>query len=78
MSELFDGFHAKQGRDENGRYVTSHFFVALTSAIFVDDHPEDLPLDADVVAVRPYLSHSPHDCGLRVVARRAGVAIPNF
>jgi hypothetical protein len=70
---LFDGFHAKDGRDENGRYSLSELRVRQGATIFVDDRPEDMPLDADVVAVSPYLAHSPHDRGLRRVAARAGL-----
>ena len=42
-------------------------------AIFVDDRPEDLARDLDVLVVSPYLSDDPHDRGLQRVARRAGL-----
>ena len=42
-------------------------------AVFVDDRPEDLGHDLDVLAVSPYLSDDPHDRGLEPVARRAGL-----
>jgi hypothetical protein len=73
IDELFHGFHSKEGRDEHGRYSTVALQVSHASTVFVDDRPEDLPIDADVVAVSPYLAHSPHDEGLRLAVIRAGL-----
>jgi hypothetical protein len=74
VEELFHGFFAKAVRDECGRYDTTQLDVLLTATIFVDDRPEDMPMDADVMAVHPYLSNNPHDFGLSAVAQRAGIA----
>ena len=41
--------------------------------MFVDDQPDDLPDDARVVAVSPYLAANPHDRGLDAAARLAGL-----
>ncbi len=73
VGEFFDAFHDKDRRDENGRYETTPFLASHDDVVFVDDRPEDVPLEAEVVAVRPYLFDNPHDCGLAPVARRAGL-----
>ena len=57
----FDGFHDKDGRDGGGRYRTDHFLDTHSGVVFVDDRPEDMPADADVIAVSPYLGDNPHD-----------------
>jgi long-chain acyl-CoA synthetase len=72
VDHLFHDFHDKDGRDHHGRYVTHRFLESLDNVIFVDDRPEDMPRDAEVVAVRPYLAGNPHDRGLDVVLQRAG------
>lgn len=41
---------------------------------FVDDRPEDLSADLDVITVSPYLAADPHDRGLAIVATLAGLA----
>ena len=66
-----DAFHDKAERDERRRYLVSAFAADLHGAVFVDDHPEDLPIDAEVIEVSPYLSHNPHDRALAVVRERA-------
>lgn len=71
VASLFDAFHDKEGRDAAGKYRTDHFLVDHDGAVFVDDRPEDLPDDAEVIAVSPYLSDNPHDGGLDVAVRRA-------
>jgi hypothetical protein len=71
IERYFQSFHDKQGRGADGRYTTEGFLSGRRLVIFVDDHPEDLPIDADVVAVRPYLAANPHDRGLEPVALRA-------
>lgn len=71
--DLFDGFHAKDGRDGEGRYRIDALPVGADGAVFVDDRPEDLPVDVLVVPVSPYLSHTPHDRGLQVALDRAGL-----
>ena len=68
LAGFFDAFHDKEGRDAAGRYVTDALCADLASAVFVDDHPEDIPVGAEVVAVSPYLVHNPHDRALAVVA----------
>ncbi len=55
------------------RFRTGHLPLTGSLAIFVDDRPEDLGHDLDVLAVSPYLSDDPHDRGLEPVARRAGL-----
>jgi phosphoglycolate phosphatase-like HAD superfamily hydrolase len=71
VAELFDDFADKDGRDSAGRYLTDHFLGDLTSVVFVDDRPEDMPLGAEVLAVAPYLSDNPHDRGLEAALHRA-------
>ena len=71
---LFDGFHAKERRDADGRYVTGQLCTPLPSLLFIDDRPEDMPIDAEVVAVHPYIAPSPYDRGLYPLARRAGLS----
>ena len=66
-----DEFHDKATRDEQRRYLVSAFAADLRGAVFVDDHPEDLPIDAEVIEVSPYLSHNPHDRVLAAVQERA-------
>jgi long-chain acyl-CoA synthetase len=75
VAECFSDFRAKRGRDDAGRYLTSSFLDPDAGVVFVDDMPQDLPVDADVIAVRPYLAHNIHDRGLEVVARRAGAML---
>ena len=70
-------FDEKDGRDQDGRYLTTRLDVDLTDAVFIDDRPEDMPLRADVLAVRPYLIENPRDQGLHGVAERAGLMFRN-
>jgi hypothetical protein len=76
VDHLVGGFFAKNGRDVAGRYLTTHLPLDPRQAVFVDDRPEDLAPDLDVLAVSPYLSSDPHDHGLQHVARRAGLVEP--
>jgi len=73
VATLFHDFHDKADRDHDGRYVTDGFLPALDGVVFVDDRPEDMPVGADIIAVRPYLAGNPHDRGLAPVAARAGL-----
>lgn len=73
VESLFDGFHMKAARDGAGRYIPA--FVEAEAVVFVDDRPEDMPVDADVVAVSPYIAPNPHDRGLRDAAARAGLEL---
>ena len=68
--ELVDGYVAKLGRDADGAYVLDHVVDDPRFAVFVDDHPEDLPAWIDVIAVSTYLSDNPHDRGLAEAGRR--------
>jgi hypothetical protein len=74
VDHLVNGYFSKEGRDGGGHYLTTHLPLGPGLAVFVDDRPEDLSDDLDVVAVSPYLSDDPHDRGLRAVARRAGLS----
>jgi long-chain acyl-CoA synthetase len=69
----FSRFAGKAARDAAGRYLTADVVDSHAHVIFVDDMPYDLPIDADVIAVHPYLVANPHDDGLHPVARRAGL-----
>jgi phosphoglycolate phosphatase-like HAD superfamily hydrolase len=60
---LVDDFHAKEARDEHGRYLPPAG-VSLVDAVFVDDRPEDMPVGATVLTVFPYLADNPHDRAL--------------
>ena len=71
------GYYAKDGRDADGRYVTGHLALHADRAVFVDDRPEDLGLELDVITVSPYLSEDAHDRALEAVARRTGLVAPN-
>ena len=66
-------YFSKAGRDDLGSYRTSHLTLDASRAVFVDDRPEDLAIDLDVLAVSPYLAPDPHDRGLASVARHAGL-----
>ena len=66
-------YFSKDGRDDKGNYRTSHLTLDASNAVFVDDRPEDLAVDLEVLAVSPYLAPDPFDCGLAHVARRAGL-----
>ncbi|HEU5085728.1 MAG TPA: HAD family hydrolase [Acidimicrobiales bacterium] len=70
IADLFDGFHGKDGRDDDGRYRIDALPLGAHGAVFVDDRPEDLPDGIVLVAVSPYLSHTPHDRGLRAALAR--------
>ncbi len=73
VDHLVNGFFSKEQRDARGRYVTTHLPVGPGSVVFVDDRPEDLAEDLEVLAVSPYLAEDAHDRGLEKVARRAGL-----
>jgi long-chain acyl-CoA synthetase len=70
IAEMFDGFFAKDERDDAGRYVPPPFGDGI--AVFVDDQPEDMPHGAQVIGVHPYLAADPHDTGLAGVLSRVG------
>jgi long-chain acyl-CoA synthetase len=74
VDTLFDGFHDKDVRDSDGRYIPS-FLTDPLAAVFVDDRPEDMPVGAEVVTVSPYLSDTPWDRGLAPAATRAGLEL---
>jgi phosphoglycolate phosphatase-like HAD superfamily hydrolase len=73
LAHLVDGFFGKDERDEAGHYRTDHFLPLGARAVFVDDRPEDLSPGPTIVAVTPYLSDNPHDRGLALAARLAGL-----
>jgi hypothetical protein len=73
VDHLVNGYFSKEGRDAGGCYLTAHLPLGPGRVVFVDDRPEDLAGDLEVIAVSPYLSDDPHDRGLRAVARRAGL-----
>jgi long-chain acyl-CoA synthetase len=73
VDHLVNGFFGKEGRDARGHYLTAHLPLEAGLAVFVDDRPEDLGEDVEVVAVSPYLADDAHDRGLQAVARRAGL-----
>jgi long-chain acyl-CoA synthetase len=73
VDHLLSGYFSKEGRDADGCYLTTHLPVRGGSAVFVDDRPEDLAGDVDLLTVSPYLAEDPHDRGLDLVAQRAGL-----
>jgi phosphoglycolate phosphatase-like HAD superfamily hydrolase len=75
VDHWFSRFLAKQGRDDVGRYLTSSFLTGHDDVVFVDDMPNDLPIGANVIGVRPYIAANTHDRGLDVVARRLGAQL---
>jgi 3-deoxy-D-manno-octulosonate 8-phosphate phosphatase KdsC-like HAD superfamily phosphatase len=75
VDHLVTEFADKDGRDVDRRYLTDHLGIVLAEVVFVDDHPEDLPVGAEVVAVPPYLIENPRDRGLVPAALRAGLEL---
>ncbi len=73
VDHLVDGCFAKDGRDADGCYRTSHLPLGGRRAVFVDDRCEDLAPGLDVLAVSPYLADDPFDRGFEDVARQAGL-----
>ena len=73
VDHLVSGYFSKEGRDADGCYLTAHLPVCRRTAVFVDDRPEDLAAELDVLVVSPYLAEDRHDRGLEQVARRAGL-----
>jgi long-chain acyl-CoA synthetase len=67
-------YFPKDGRDGDGCYRTTHLAVDPGRTVFVDDRPEDLAQDLQVLTVSPYLSDDPHDRGLERAAQRAGLS----
>jgi long-chain acyl-CoA synthetase len=74
VAHLVNGYFSKEGRDAEGRYLTTHLPLGPGRVVFVDDRPEDLAEGLEIMAVSPYLSDDPHDRGLRAVARQAGLS----
>lgn len=68
FDHLVDDFAEKDERDERRRYRVDALGIATAEVVFVDDRPEDMPVDAVVHAVSPYLAPNPHD---RVLLRLA-------
>jgi long-chain acyl-CoA synthetase len=77
VDQLVDDFCSKESRDAGGFYRTTHLPLPHCRAVFIDDRPEDLAPDLDVLAVSPYLSDDPFDRGLKNVAHRAGLEWPD-
>jgi long-chain acyl-CoA synthetase len=71
------GYFPKEGRDDDGCYLTGHLPLDEHRAVFVDDRPEDLAGHLVVLAVSPYLAADPHDHGLEAVAQQAGSPRPS-
>jgi long-chain acyl-CoA synthetase len=74
MEHLVSAYFSKEGRDAQGCYLTTHLPLGPGRVVFVDDRPEDLASELEVIAVSPYLSDDPHDRGLQAVARLAGLS----
>lgn len=68
-------YASKDGRDSNGAYQVDSLGRPLDQLVFVDDRPEDMPVGGNVIAVSPYISHHPHDKGLRAAFELAGVGL---
>jgi long-chain acyl-CoA synthetase len=73
VDHLVNDYFSKEGRDAEGCYLTTHLALGPGPVVFVDDRPEDLAEELDVLAVSPYLSDDPHDRGLQAVATRAAL-----
>jgi long-chain acyl-CoA synthetase len=67
LGDLVDDYFAKEGRDRDGRYLTTHLPLGTGRAVFVDDRPEDLAEGLEVIAVSPYLVDDRFDHGLDVI-----------
>src|ERR1700691_5440356 len=50
VDHLVSGYFSKEGRDAEGFYLTSHLPARCGTALFVDDRPEDLAGDVEVLA----------------------------
>jgi long-chain acyl-CoA synthetase len=75
VDEHVSAYFSKDERDSDGNYRIGHLSLDAAYAVFIDDRPEDLAADLDVVAVSPYIAPDPHDRGLASVARRAGLGL---
>ncbi len=64
IAEYFTAYYAKADRGVDARYRVDHFHPSHRPAIFVDDSPIDLPLDATVAAVPQFLGGNPADQAL--------------
>jgi hypothetical protein len=67
---LFDEFAGKEARDAAGRYLPTFRSTEGCHAVYIDDRPEDMPVGAEVIAVRPYLVGNVHDRGLAAATER--------
>ena len=72
FDDLVDAFYDKAERDGSGRWDPAAFAPALDGIVFVDDQPNDLPLEADVIPVFPFLSANRHDGALAAIDITAG------
>jgi hypothetical protein len=73
IERYVSGFFGKDERGGDGCYRIDHLPDDCRGAVFIDDRPEDLSKDLEVIKVSPYLSNDPHDRGLGIVATRAGM-----
>lgn len=72
IDDLVHAFYDKDGRGADGRYLIDHLADEHRPGVCVDDHPEEMPADVDIVGVAPYLAHNPHDLGLAALLERIG------
>ena len=70
IDDLIDACYDKDGRGDDGRFTTTHLPPEHQPAVCVDDRPEEMPTDVDIVGVSPYLAPNPHDVGLAFLLER--------
>src|SRR5579871_4020656 len=75
VGQFFEAFLDKDARDASGRIPPVRVDASVARVIYVDDSPEDLPVDVEVITVSPYLVANPHDRGLVEVAGRADLVL---
>jgi long-chain acyl-CoA synthetase len=70
IADLIHAYYDKDARGADGRYLVDHLAEEHRPRVCVDDRPEEMPIDVDIVGVSPYLAPNPHDLGLASLFER--------
>jgi long-chain acyl-CoA synthetase len=70
VDHLVEGAFSKRRRDPSGPWDLPAELRDAPPDVMVDDVPAELPLAGEVVSVRPYLGHNPHDDVLAGLVQR--------